>query len=143
MATIGAFHIVRRRRTWPEPSAMVCPTCGQDFWNGDVRPWAIRAFGPVRYCMDCCCRVPNGDPRATWFEKEVKDALHELRDAFGAIPAQSFPAGRVPHDGTPEGHCCIKRLRDHEPVNSPAARALRGRRMGFRRRERRSGLHRA
>lgn len=93
IATVGAFHIVRRRRTWPEPSPVVCPTCGQDFWNGDVRPWAIRAFGPVRYCMDCCFRIRNGDPRATWFVDEVKAALHGLRDAFGAIPAQSFPAG--------------------------------------------------
>ena len=102
IATIGAFHVVRRRRSWPEPSAAVCPTCGQDFWNGDVRPWAIQAFGPVRYCMDCCFRVRNGDPRATWFEDEVKAALHDLRDAFGAIPAQGFSAGRVPHDGSPE-----------------------------------------
>ena len=67
-----------------------------------MRPWAIRAFGPVRYCMDCCFRVRNGDPRATWFEDEVKAALRGLRDAFGAIPAQSFSAGRVPHDGPPE-----------------------------------------
>ena len=102
LATLGAFHAVRRRRTWPEPSPAVCPTCGQDFWNGDVRPWAIQAFGPVRYCMDCCFRVRFGDPRATWFEDEVKAALHDLRDAFGAIPAQSFSAGRTPHDGSPE-----------------------------------------
>jgi hypothetical protein len=102
IATLGAFHAVRRRRTWPEPSSAVCPTCGQEFWNGDMRPWAIRAFGPVRYCMDCCFRVRNGDPRATWFEDEVKAALHDLRDAFGAIPAQNFSAGRVPHDGSPE-----------------------------------------
>lgn len=27
---------------------------GQDFWNGDVRPWTYSAFGPVRYRMDCC-----------------------------------------------------------------------------------------
>jgi hypothetical protein len=102
IATIGAFDLVRRRRTWPEPSAAVCPTCGQDYWNGDVRVWAIQAFGPVRYCMDCCFRIRNGDPRATWFEYEVKAALHELRDAFGAIPAQSFAGGRVPHDGSLE-----------------------------------------
>ncbi len=102
IATAGAFHVVRRRRTWPEPSPAVCPTCGQDFWNGDIRPWAIQAFGPVRYCMDCCFRVRNGDPRATWFEDEVKTALRDLRDAFGAIPAQGFSAGRVPHDGLPE-----------------------------------------
>jgi hypothetical protein len=102
IATIGAFRVVLRRRTWPEPSHAVCPTCGQDFWNGDVRPWAIQAFGPVRYCMDCCLRIRNGDPRATWFEDEVKAALRDLRDGFGAIPAQSFSAGRVPHDGPPE-----------------------------------------
>jgi len=102
IATIGAFHVLRRRRTWREPSAAVCATCGQDFWNGDVRPWAIQAFGPVRYCMDCCFRARNGDPRATWFDTEVKAALYELRDAFGAIPARGFAAGRVPHDGTPE-----------------------------------------
>jgi hypothetical protein len=84
---------------WPWPSAAICPTCGQDFWNGDVRVWAIQAFGPVRYCMDCCYRIRNGDPRATWFEHEVKAALQELRAAFGAIPAQSFSAGRVSHDG--------------------------------------------
>jgi hypothetical protein len=64
--------------------------------------WAIQAFGPVRYCMDCCFWIRNGDPRATWFEYEVKAALHELRDAFGAIPSQSFALGRVPHDGPPE-----------------------------------------
>jgi hypothetical protein len=103
IATIGAFRAVRRRRTWQEPSAAACPTCEQDFWNGDVRPWAIQAFGPVRYCMDCCFQVRNGDPRATWFEGEVKAALRDLRDAFGAIPPQSFPSGRVPHDGPPEG----------------------------------------
>src|SRR5262249_41516800 len=64
IANVGAFRVVRRRRTWREPSAVVCPTCEQDFWNGEVRPWAIQAFGPVRYCMDCCFRVRNGDPRA-------------------------------------------------------------------------------
>jgi hypothetical protein len=99
IAQIGAFRVVRRRRRWPEPSDAICPTCGQDFWNGDVRVWAIQAFGPVRYCMDCCYGIRNGDPRATWFEHEVKAALQELRAAFGAIPAQSFSAGRVPHDG--------------------------------------------
>lgn len=52
--------------------------------------------------MDCCIRVREGDPRATWFEHEVKAALHDLRAVFGAIPAQSFSAGRVPHDGLPE-----------------------------------------
>jgi len=52
--------------------------------------------------MDCCFRVRNGDPRATWFEDEVKAALQELRAAFGAIPQQGFSAGRVPHDGLPE-----------------------------------------
>jgi hypothetical protein len=102
IATIGAFRLMRRKRTWPEPSAAVCPTCGQDFWSGDVRPWAIQAFGPVRYCMDCCFRIRNGDSRATWFEDDVKAALHELRAAFGAIPTQSFAAGRMPHDGPPE-----------------------------------------
>lgn len=102
IATVGAFHLFRRNRTWPEPSAAVCPTCGLDFWNGDIRPWAIQAFGPVRYCMDCCFRVRNGDPRATWFEDDVKAALHQLRAAFGAIPAQSFAVGRMPHDGPPE-----------------------------------------
>ena len=102
IATVGAFHVVRRRRAWPEPSSAVCPTCGQEFWNGDVRPWAIQAFGPVRYCMDCCFRVRNGYPRATWFENEVKAALEQLRAVFGAIPAQGFSAGRVPRDGSPE-----------------------------------------
>jgi len=102
IATRGAFHVVRRRRTWPEPSPAVCPTCGQGFWNGDMRPWTIRAFGPVRYCMDCCFRARNGDPRATWFEDEVKAALHDLRDAFGAIPAQNFSAGSIPYDGSPD-----------------------------------------
>lgn len=102
IATVGAFHILRRRRTWPEPSPAVCPTCGQGFWNGDIRPWAIQAFGPVRYCMDCCFRVRNGNPQATWFEDEVKTALRKLRDAFGAIPAQGFSTGQVPHDGLPE-----------------------------------------
>jgi hypothetical protein len=102
IATVGAFHVVRRRRTWSEPATAMCPTCGKDFWNGDVRPWAIQAFGPVRYCMDCCLQVRNGDQRATWFEHEVKDALQELRAAFGAIPAQSFATGRVPHDGQPD-----------------------------------------
>jgi hypothetical protein len=52
--------------------------------------------------MDCCSRVRTGDLRATWFEHEIKAALHHLRDAFGAIPAQSFSAGRIPHDGSPE-----------------------------------------
>jgi hypothetical protein len=102
IATIGAFHLVRRKMTWPEPSAAACPTCGQGYWNGDIRPWAIQAFGPVRYCMDCCFRVRNGDPRATWSEVEVKAVLHQLRAAFGAIPAQGFAARRVPHDGPPE-----------------------------------------
>lgn len=102
IATVGAFHVLRRRRTWPEPSATVCPTCGQEFWNGDIRPWAVQAFGPARYCMDCCFRVRNGNPQATWFDNEVRAALLQLRDAFGSIPAQSFAAGRVPHDGAPE-----------------------------------------
>jgi hypothetical protein len=102
IATAGSFHIVRRRRTWPEPAPAVCPTCGQEYWNGDVRPWAIQAFGPVRYCMDCCFQVRNGDPPPAWSEDEIRAALHDLRDAFGAIPAQGFSAGRVPHDGSPD-----------------------------------------
>jgi hypothetical protein len=101
IARWGAFGIVRRHRSWQEPSAAVCPTCGQDFWNGDVSPWAIQAFGPVRYCMDCALRVRNGDPRATWFEHEVKAALLELQATMGRIPPQSFSAGEVPHDGSP------------------------------------------
>jgi hypothetical protein len=100
IATIGAFNVVRRRRTWREPSAAVCPTCGQDFWNGDVRPWAIQAFGPVRYCMDCCFQVRNGDPRQSWSQDDITAALRGFQAAFGAIPAQGFSAGRVPHDGT-------------------------------------------
>ncbi len=102
IATLGAFHVVRSRRTWREPSPAVCPICGQDFWTGDVRPWAVRKFGPVRYCMDCCARVGSVDPRPTWSADEVKAALHELRAAFGAIPRQEFSARQVPHDGMPE-----------------------------------------
>ena len=102
IATLGAFQVVRRRRTWPEPSAAVCPTCGQDFWNGDVSLWAIHAFGQVRYCMDCALRVRNGNPRATWFEHEVKAALRELHGALAVIPSQSFAEGQLPHDGLPE-----------------------------------------
>ncbi len=102
IATIGAFRLVRHRRTWQEPAAAVCPTCGQDFWNGDVQSSAIQAFGPVRYCMDCLSQIRFGDPRPSWSRQEIKTALCSLRDAFGAIPAQSFSVGRVPHDGTPE-----------------------------------------
>ena len=119
IATIGAFHVVRRRRTWREPSGAICPTCGQEYWNGDIRPWAIQAFGPVRYCMDCCFQVRNGDPRPTWSQEEVKAALRNLQDAFEAIPAQNFSAGRVPHDGPDEQRDqLISALMAMPPVNT-------------------------
>jgi hypothetical protein len=102
IASIGAFRLVRRRRTWREPAAAVCPTCGQEFWSGDVRSSAVEAFGPVRYCMDCCSQIRFGDPRPSWSQDEIKTALGDLRDAFGAIPAQRFSVSQVPHDGDPE-----------------------------------------
>lgn len=102
IATWGAFQVVRRRRTWREPSAAVCPICGQDFWSGDIQAWACRAYGPPRYCMNCCVRVRIGDPRPTWSQDQVKAALHELSGAFGTIPSQGFANLQVPHDGTSE-----------------------------------------
>ncbi len=52
--------------------------------------------------MNCCVRVRIGSPRPTWSAEEVKDALHELSEAFGAIPPQGFADLHVPHDGTTE-----------------------------------------
>jgi hypothetical protein len=102
IAQWGAFGIVRKRRTWPEPSAAVCPTCSQSFWTGDVNPWAIQAFGPVRYCMNCALRVRNGNPQATWFENDIKALLRELQACLGRIPPLSYADGQLPHDGSPE-----------------------------------------
>jgi len=102
IATWGSFQVVRRRRTWQEPSAVACPVCGKDFWNGDVSAWAHKKFGPARYCMDCCLQSRDGNPRPRWSEDEVIAGIHELYGAFGVIPQQQFAFRQIPHDGTVE-----------------------------------------
>jgi hypothetical protein len=67
-----------------------------------MHPWAWRAFGPTRYCMNCCLRARSGDPRPTWTAEEVLAALKELSAVFAMIPPQSFANLPIPHDGSGE-----------------------------------------
>jgi hypothetical protein len=102
IATWGAFHVVRRRRTWKEPSLVVCPVCGKDFWNGNLTVWMYRQFGPARYCEDCCMQVRNGAPQAKWAKSDVVAALSALSSALEAIPTQAFSFQILPPDAPEE-----------------------------------------
>jgi hypothetical protein len=103
IATWGSFHVVRRRRTWPGPSTVVCPMCNKEFWNGDLSPWMFKAFGPARYCGDCCKQARSyptykSDPPPTPSRQDVIAALIQLSAAFQSIPSQAFSLQILPPD---------------------------------------------
>jgi hypothetical protein len=103
IATWGAFHAVRKRRSWREPSAATCPVCGKAFWTGDVTSWAHETFGPARYCMDCCLQSRVGNPRPTWTKDEILGSLRRFHKAFGIIPSsQEFGYTHIPYQGSPD-----------------------------------------
>jgi hypothetical protein len=102
IATWGSFQLVRKRRSWREPSSMLCPVCEKDFWSGTVTSWALKKFGPPRYCMECCLQSRNGDLSRHWTADKVIQAIRELRDSFGAIPQQQFAFTPIPYDGPPD-----------------------------------------
>lgn len=102
LAIWGSFQVVRQSRTWREPSVVVCPACGEDFWSGDVTSWAHRKFGPARYCMECCLQSRTGRSQRVWTKSEVIAAIHELYRAFGVIPQQQFAFRPFPYNGTLE-----------------------------------------
>jgi hypothetical protein len=93
----GAFHSVRKRRTWPDPGEAVCPTCGKIFWTGHLAHWTFRRFGPARYCPSCCFQVLNGNPDAGSFDGVVT-VLKNLNAALGIIPSQNFSQTIFPPD---------------------------------------------
>lgn len=102
IATWGAFHITRKRRAWRLPAAAICPACDKDFWDGDVKSWAVQRFGPVRYCMNCCLNSINGNPQLKWSKDEIIQGIRELCEAFGVIPQQQFARAPIPFDATPD-----------------------------------------
>ena len=97
IATWGSFHAVRKRRTWPEPSTVICPICGREFWNGYIVYWMYRRYGPARYCNDCCFSALEGHSRDVSKEEVIK-ALTDLAAAFEAIPSASFAFCALPPD---------------------------------------------
>ena len=115
IATWGSFHVVRRRRTWLEPSTGVCPLCNTEFWTGHLSTWTFRQFGPARYCEYCCkqargypahWRRPSADryghPIPSWSRPDVTKALRELSAAFEAVPSQAFALQALPHAASDE-----------------------------------------
>ena len=49
---------------------------------------ALEAFGPVRYCLDCCLQSRDDNPQQRWWKDKVIQAIRELRDAFDTILRQ-------------------------------------------------------
>jgi hypothetical protein len=80
----------------------ISSVCCTDYWDGNVKSWALKAFGPVRYCMDCCLQSRDGNPQRRWSKDKVIQAIWELCDAFGAIPRQQFAYTPIPYDGGSE-----------------------------------------
>lgn len=100
IASWGAFQTVRKRRTWHEPSAAVCPVCSKEFWNGDVSAWGYKKFGPARYCMDCCLQSRNGNPKPSWTRNEIIESIRKLSSSFSVIPQQQFAYYPIPYQGS-------------------------------------------
>lgn len=103
----GSFQVVRRRRAWPEPRMVACPICNTDFWNGDLNPWAFKAFGPARYCMSCCKQARNyptgkNDCPLAPSRQSVIAVLKQFAAEFDIIPGQNFAVQVFPHDA-PDG----------------------------------------
>ena len=76
IATWGSFQVVRRRRNWQEPSYVICPVCGVEFWNGSPAIWMIRRFG----------RVHSRGSGATRRRAAVVELLGPVEDACGSCP---------------------------------------------------------
>ncbi len=85
----GAFHVVRKRRSWPKPKELTCPICDKSFWGGDLPIWTYRQFGPARYCQECCLVVRNGKSRR-WKRSNVIQSMRTLADSMDSIPNQSY-----------------------------------------------------
>ena len=77
--------------------------CNKEFWNGDLSPWMFKAFGPARYCGDCCKQARSyptykSDPPPTPSRQDVIAALIQLSAAFQSIPSQAFSLQILPPD---------------------------------------------
>jgi len=96
-STWGAFHTVRKRRSWDPPSIRRCPTCEIEFYAGEVPIWTYRQFGPSRYCRGCCSGVRDG-ARKRWSRDLVIAAVRELAAASESIPNQAYVFQPLPLD---------------------------------------------
>jgi len=91
----GAFHTVRKRRSWDAPRWQHCPSCGEKFHGGEPPIWTYRQFGPSRYCGECCFQVRNGNT-AVQSGEEAVGAVRELAAALEMIPAQNYALQTLP-----------------------------------------------
>lgn len=99
--TWGAFHTVRKRRTWAPPRWRRCPICEAEFFGGEPPIWTYRQFGPSRYCTSCCFRARDGNRDARTPE-EVTSAVRELAAAFETIPPQAYSFELLPLEAPEE-----------------------------------------
>lgn len=95
--TWGAFHAVRKRRSWDRPIIRTCPACGTEFFAGEVPVWTYRQFGPSRYCKACCFRSRDGAPEPQKHDSVIA-AVRELAAASQSIPKQAFAFESIPLD---------------------------------------------
>ena len=91
----GAFHTVRKRRSWGPPSWRHCGACGQRFFGGEPPVWTYRQFGPSRYCTTCCFLVRDGS-KGAWTSEGAISAVRELAAAAETIPPQAYAFQPVP-----------------------------------------------
>jgi hypothetical protein len=99
--TWGAFHTVRKQRSWDPPTTRICPVCGIEFFGGEVRIWTYRQFGPSRYCEACCLGVRRGAQGRPQRDSVIA-AIRELAAASESIPKQAFAFEPIPLDAPKE-----------------------------------------
>ncbi len=91
----GAFHAVRKRRSWKTPQWRNCSSCGEKFFGGEPPIWTHRQFGPARYCEKCCLQVRRGNTAVRSSETAI-GAVRELASALEMIPAQNYAFQTLP-----------------------------------------------
>lgn len=91
----GAFHTVRKRRSWDPPSWQPCGACGREFFGGEPPVWTYRQFGPSRYCTACCILVRDGR-KGEWTREGVAAAVRQLAAAAETIPTQAYAFQPLP-----------------------------------------------
>lgn len=103
IAIQGSFHVLRKRRTWAEPSEITCATCSRKFWSGDLAHWEYKRYGPARFCSECTVSALTGY-QGPWISSQdaVIEAVRRLSDALGIIPPENYPFLHFPPDAQDE-----------------------------------------